>query len=54
MRALGMKPKAQWKGRRRACTGYVFVSAMNFLSGSAAYSGDSDHPYWFYPITCST
>ena len=19
-----------------------------------AYSGDSDHPYWFYPITCST
>ena len=22
--------------------------------GGAAYSGDSDHPYWFYPITCST
>jgi len=22
MRALGMEPKAQWKGRRRACTGY--------------------------------
>jgi hypothetical protein len=20
----------------------------------AAYSGDSDHPYWFIPITCST
>jgi len=24
MRALGMELKAQWKGRRRACTGYVF------------------------------
>jgi len=23
MRAYGMEPKAQWKGRRRACTGYV-------------------------------
>jgi hypothetical protein len=23
MRALGMEPKAQWKGRRCACNGYV-------------------------------
>jgi len=35
-----MEPKAQWKGRRRACTGYVFVSAMNFLSGSARCLND--------------
>jgi hypothetical protein len=26
MRALEMEPKAQWKGRRRACTGYVYLT----------------------------
>jgi len=25
MRAHEMEPKAQWKGRRRACAGYAFL-----------------------------
>jgi hypothetical protein len=36
----------------------ILVELKDELSGveleRPAYSGDSDHPYWFYPITCST
>jgi len=34
--------------------GYINNRAYFDRNRKAAYSGDSDHPYWFYPITCST
>ena len=30
------------------------VTVIGCATLVSAYSGDSDHPYWFYPITCST
>jgi hypothetical protein len=33
---------------------YINNRAYFDRNRKAAYSGDSDHPYWFYPITCST